>query len=67
MTERYAAAASWLAGITMVAIIVANPDAFDVLFRNVAIVCGSFALAVQSRAERAEADDRSCPNKEAMQ
>jgi uncharacterized membrane protein YphA (DoxX/SURF4 family) len=67
MTERYTAAASRLAGIAMVAIIVANPDAFDVLFRNVAIACGAFALAVRSRAERAEADDRSCSNKEAMQ
>lgn len=53
MTERWTYAASMLAGLTMVAIIALNPGAFDVLFRNVAIACGAFALAVQSRRERA--------------
>jgi hypothetical protein len=49
MTYRYTYMASIVAGVTMVAIIVVNPHAFDVLFRNVAIACGAFALAVQSR------------------
>jgi uncharacterized membrane protein len=56
MTERWTYAASTLAGLTMVAIIVLNPGAFDVLFRNVAIACGAFALAVQTRRERADRD-----------
>jgi uncharacterized membrane protein YphA (DoxX/SURF4 family) len=54
MTERFTYPASMLAGLTMVAIVVVNPDAFDVLFRNVAIACGAFALAAQSRRERAD-------------
>lgn len=54
MTDRYTAVASFLTGVTMIAIIVVNPDAFNVLFRNVAITCGAFALAMQSRRERAE-------------
>ena len=54
MTYRYAYVASILAGLTMVAIIAVNPHAFDVLFRNVAIACGAFALAVQSRRERGD-------------
>ena len=53
-TERYTGTASFLTGLTMIAIIVVNPDAFSVLFRNVAIACGAFALAVQNRRERAE-------------
>lgn len=52
LTHRYACMASMLAGITMVAIIAVNPHAFEVLFRNVAIACGAFALAVQCRRER---------------
>lgn len=55
MTYRYAYAASILTGFTMVAIIAVNPHAFDVLFRNVGIACGAFALAAQSRGEH---DDR---------
>ena len=54
MTDRWAAAASTLAGLTMVAIIVVNPEVFNVLFRNVAIACAAFALAVQSRRDRDE-------------
>lgn len=45
MSYRYAYVASILAGLTMVAIIAVNPHAFDVLFRNVGIACGAFALA----------------------
>ncbi len=67
ITDRYAAMASFLTGLTMIAIIVVNPDAFDVLFRNVAITCGAFALAVQSRRERAERTSPELSNKEAMQ
>lgn len=52
MTERYSYSAAILTGLTMILIIAANPDAFDVLFRNVAIACGAFALAVQTRRER---------------
>lgn len=51
MTYRYVYVASVLAGLTMVAIIAVNPHAFDVLFRNVGIACGAFALAAQSRGE----------------
>jgi uncharacterized membrane protein YphA (DoxX/SURF4 family) len=53
MTDRFTYPAAMLAGLTMVAIVVLNPDAFSVLFRNVAIACGAFALALQSRHERA--------------
>jgi uncharacterized membrane protein YphA (DoxX/SURF4 family) len=53
MTDRFTYPASMLAGLTMIGIIVVNPDVFDVLFRNVAIACGAFALALQSRHERA--------------
>ncbi len=67
MTDRYTAVASFLAGLTLIAIIVVNPDAFSVLFRNVAITCGAFALAVQSRRERAERARPELSNKEAMQ
>ena len=54
MTDRFTYAASMLAGLTMVAIGVVNADAFSVLFRNVAIACGAFSLALQSRRERAD-------------
>ncbi len=53
MTERFTYPASMLAGFTMVAIVLVNPDAFNVLFRNVAIACGAFALALHSRQEHA--------------
>ncbi len=52
LTDRYAYVASILAGLTMVAIVTVNPHDFDVLFRNVAIACAAFALAVQCRGER---------------
>jgi uncharacterized membrane protein len=52
MTARYAYVACTLAGLTMLAILAVNLDAFDVLFRNVAIACGAFTLAVQTRPER---------------
>lgn len=52
MTDRYSYVASLLAAATLVTIIVANPNAFEVLFRNVAIACTALALALQSRQER---------------
>jgi hypothetical protein len=54
MTHRYTYVASILTGLTMVVIVAVNPHAFDVLFRNVAIACGAFALAVQTRRERGD-------------
>ena len=61
MTERWTFAASTLAGLTMIAIVVVNPNAFEVLFRNVAIACGAFALAVQSRRRGADRGRRPAP------
>jgi uncharacterized membrane protein len=49
MTRRYTYAAAVLSALTLSGIIVMNPDAFGVLFRNVAIACGALALAVQAR------------------
>ena len=37
-----------LAAATLVGITAANPDAFEVLFRNVAITCAALALAAQT-------------------
>jgi hypothetical protein len=54
MTYRYTYLASIFAGFTMIAIIAVNPYEFDVLFRNVAIACAAFALAVQTRRERGD-------------
>ncbi len=42
----------------MIAIVVVNADAFGVLFRNVAIACGAFALAAHSHRERTERTGR---------
>lgn len=41
-------AVSLLSALTMGAIVVANPDSFDLLFRNVAIACAALALAAQT-------------------
>lgn len=58
LTARYTYAASLLAAATMVGIIVVNANAFDVLFRNVAIAFAALSLAVQTREARgAEAPD----------
>lgn len=59
MTDRFTYPASMGAALTLVAIIVVNPDAFEVLFRNVAIACSALAVAVQSRRDRAEPAERS--------
>ena len=57
LTPRFTYVASLLAAITLVGIVAANLDAFEVLFRNVAIACAALALALQHRpfwvAERA--------------
>ena len=48
--------AALLSALTLAAITVANPDAFEVLFRNVAIACAALALAAQTRPERLRVD-----------
>ena len=52
LTKRFTYAASVLAALTLVGILVANADAFAVLFRNVAIACAALALAVQTKKTR---------------
>ncbi len=52
LTSRYTYVASLVAAATLVGIVVANPDAFEVLFRNVAIACAALALALLNRQER---------------
>lgn len=44
--------AATLAAATLVAIVLLNPDAFGVLFRNVPIACAAAALALGSRPDR---------------
>ncbi|MEA2844202.1 MAG: hypothetical protein QOJ69_1873, partial [Actinomycetota bacterium] len=52
LTNRFTYVASLLAAATLLGIVVANPDAFEVLFRNVAIACAALALALQDRQQR---------------
>ena len=52
LTSRFTYVASLLAAATLVGIVIANPDAFEVLFRNVAIACAALALALLNRQER---------------
>ena len=59
MIDRCTYAASLLAALTLFAIVAANPDAFAVLFRNVAIACAALALAMESRPQRSETDEDS--------
>lgn len=47
-TGRRLVLASTLAALTVTAITVVNPAEFDVLFRNVAIICTALSLAVRS-------------------
>ena len=54
LTNRFTYVASLLATATLLAIVVANPDAFEVLFRNVAIACAALALALQDRRQGME-------------
>ncbi len=57
LTPRFTYVASWLAAATLAGIVVANLDAFEVLFRNVAIACAALALALQHRPPRLPEDD----------
>lgn len=50
LTRRHLFAASLLSAATLAAVIVVNPSAFGVLFRNVAIICAALALAVSTPA-----------------
>jgi uncharacterized membrane protein len=59
LIDRYTYAASLLVALTLFAIVAANPDAFAVLFRNIAIACAALALAMASRTQRSETDDGS--------
>ncbi len=52
LTPRLTYAASLLAAATLVGIMAANVDAFEVLFRNVAIACAALALGLQNRPAR---------------
>jgi uncharacterized membrane protein YphA (DoxX/SURF4 family) len=49
LSGRFTYAAAVLAAVTLGGIVVANADAFSVLFRNVAIACAALALAAESR------------------
>jgi len=49
LAGRHTFVVSLLATLTLVSIVLFNPGAFDVLFRNVAIASASAALAVQAR------------------
>ncbi len=50
LTRRYLQAASLVSAATLVVIVVINPTAFGVLFRNVALICAALALAVHPHA-----------------
>ena len=52
LSGRYTYPASLLATATLAAIVVVNVDAFDVLFRNVAIACATLAIALETRPSR---------------
>ncbi|MDQ4132984.1 MAG: hypothetical protein M3179_07185, partial [Actinomycetota bacterium] len=58
-TRRLYRLAAVVAALTLGAITASNPDAFNVLFRNVAIACAALALAAQTAAEPAPAAARS--------
>lgn len=50
LTRRFARHAALVAVMTLVGITATNPDEFEVLFRNVAIICAALALAVSTPA-----------------
>lgn len=56
LTNRFTYVASLLAAATLLVIVAVNPDAFEVLFRNVAIACAALALALQDRQQRLKLD-----------
>jgi len=49
LSGRHLFAVSMLSAMTVAAIVVVNPDSFEVLFRNVAIACAALSLAVHAR------------------
>lgn len=55
LSRRFARPAALAAALTLLAITVANPGAFGILFRNVAIACAALALAVSAPARAARA------------
>lgn len=52
LTRRFRHAAALLSAVTLAAIVAVNGDAFEVLFRNVAIALGALALANLSPTRR---------------
>ncbi len=51
LTRRFCCMASLLSAVTLLGIVALNGDAFEVLFRNVAIICAALALAAQTGGE----------------
>jgi uncharacterized membrane protein len=49
LSRRHVYAAAVVSALTLVTITLLNLDAFDVLFRNVAIACAAASLALQTR------------------
>lgn len=52
LTRRYLVAASVMSAATLVVIVAVNPSSFEVLFRNVAIICAALALALHAQTGR---------------
>jgi hypothetical protein len=63
LTRRYVAAAAIAAAATVAGIVALNLDAFDVLFRNVAIAAAALSLASErlSGGRTAHGHDAGCP------
>lgn len=49
LSGRHLFAVSMLSAMTVAAVVVVNPESFEVLFRNVAISCAALSLAVHAR------------------
>ncbi len=52
VTQRFCCIASLLSAVTLLGIVALNGDAFEVLFRNVAIICAALALAALTGGEK---------------
>jgi uncharacterized membrane protein YphA (DoxX/SURF4 family) len=61
LTGRRLFAVSMLSAATVAAIVVVNPDSFELLFRNVAISCAALSLAVHAREMERRAERHSLP------